>query len=124
MRHLKLIFLFASVFAAPVMAAESAPHDVMHFRVGHTFSAIDAHARLELLLAYWRERFGVETQWVGNEARLTGRIFGVEFVGSIRVGKNAVTADATDPGLLKRGIAYAYIDKKLKKYMHPTFKEE
>jgi|CXWL01.1.fsa_nt_gi hypothetical protein len=130
MRFFKLLIVSGFLLGAPALASEppraktESAKDQLHFHVGHAYSPVDAHARLQLLFEYWKGRFGVEAKWNGDEARISGRIWGIQIVGAIRVGKNAVTADANDPGSLMRGTAYAYIDKKLKKYLHPTFKEE
>lgn len=130
MRLFKIVIVSGLFLGVPALASEptasksQASKEQLHFYVGHTYSPVDAHARLQMLFEYWKERFGVETQWTGDEALIKGRIWGVPIVGSIRVGKNVVIADANDPGAFMRGRAYAYIDKKLKKYLHPTFKEE
>ena len=72
---------------------------------------------------YWKKRFGVTSRWEGDRGVATGNIMGIAFTAWFEVTDTTVGGDCTDPGFFTRGIAYAYIDKKLKKYMHPNYDE-
>lgn len=125
-----LLFSVGLLLSGLALAAEpprpaKEPHGkVLRFRIGHNYSLADAHARLQLLFDYWKQRYGVIATWIGDEAHLRGSVWGVQFVGAIAIQKNMVVANATDPGVFFRGTAYNYIDRKLKKYLHPTYQEE
>jgi hypothetical protein len=101
--------------------ADSASH--MIFKVPHTFSVADAHARLGYLLEYWKGRYGVSVTWLADRAWVDGSIWGVRFKGWIQVGEGEITSEANDPGFFVRGRGHHYVESKLKKYMHPTYAE-
>jgi hypothetical protein len=41
----------------------------------------------------------------------------------LEVTDSCVQAQATDPGLVWRGTGVSYVERKLKKYLHPTYDE-
>lgn len=102
-----------------------ASDDQLSLTVTHHFpTRTEARARIAQMLEYWGHRFSVKSEWRGYRAYCSGRLFGVDFRASFEVGDGEVTAKATDPGLLLRSSAYAYVEKKLKKYLHPDYAEE
>ena len=89
----------------------------------HTFSRDEARIRLQQLLDYWSEAYGVQRRWYGDTARVTGRIMGIKFDARVTVLDHAVQAEASDPGLFFRAVAVDYINAKLRKYLHPNYEE-
>ncbi len=89
----------------------------------HTFSRDEARIRLQQLLDYWGEAYGVQRRWYGDTARVTGRIMGIYFDARVTVKDHAVEAVASDPGLFFRAVAVDYINAKLRKYLHPNYEE-
>jgi hypothetical protein len=95
----------------------------LEFDVPHSFSVEDAKARMELLFQYWGTRFGVTHHWDGNVATVEGHVFGIDASGRLVVEPKRVHGVGKDPGLLFRGIGFRYVDKKLRKYLHPNWQE-
>jgi hypothetical protein len=48
---------------------------------------------------------------------------GIPVDAQLTVKDHAVEAVASDPGLLFRGAAISYIDRKLRKYLNPNYEE-
>ncbi len=92
-------------------------------RVVHGFSVSDAHARVQQMLDYWHQRFGVASRWDGQQVWVQGTIWGVDFRARFEVSDGVVSAEATDPGPLWRRAAIDYTIKKLRKYLSPTYAE-
>ncbi len=105
--------------AAPLRAHASP----LEFTVAHSFSIDDAKSRIEMLLAYWGERYGVKHRWEGMIAVVEGRIMGVDVSAELVVEGALVRGRANDPGLLLRNAARDYISRKLRKYLHPAYVE-
>ncbi|MCI0672897.1 MAG: polyhydroxyalkanoic acid system family protein, partial [Myxococcaceae bacterium] len=83
----------------------------------------EARERVQQLLTYWGERFGVQGFWTGNTVRVVGRLIGVAFEARLVVGDDRVVAEASDPGFFMRGAAIDYINRKLGKYLNPRYEE-
>jgi hypothetical protein len=95
----------------------------LHFKVLHKHSRDEARARTQYLFDYWKKRFGVTSRWDGDRAVASGNIMGISFTAWVEVTDTQVAGESTDPGFFTRGVAYAYIENKLKKYMHPNYDE-
>lgn len=95
----------------------------LRFKVTHAHTRAEARARLQYLFDYWKKRFGVASKWEGDHAVASGTIMGISFTAWVEVTDSSVGGESTDPGFFTRGVAYAYIEKKLKKYMHPNYDE-
>ena len=95
----------------------------LHFKVKHQHTRDEARARTQYLFDYWKKPFGVVSKWEGDHAVASGNIMGISFTAWVEVTDNTVGGESTDPGFFTRGIAYAYIESKLKKYMHPNYDE-
>ncbi len=91
--------------------------------IGHKFSTPEAHIRVQQLLDYWKARFGVTQNWVGERVWISGSIIGVDFRAILDVSNGWVKCESTDPGGLWRSFAREYVGKKLRKYLHPTYEE-
>ena len=99
------------------------PEQRIHIGVRHSFSKEEATARVGYLFDYWHRRFGVASVWQGNQAWISGRVFGLDIQARLEVTEDRVQGEAKDPGWLMRGRAADYIRKKLLKYMHPRYEE-
>lgn len=91
--------------------------------VGHAFERSVARERVGYLLEYWARRFGVHSEWRGDRVFLTGSVWGVEIKAVFSVQEKAVFAMAYDPGTMLASAAQRYVNKKLRKYLHPTYEE-
>lgn len=91
--------------------------------VGHGFERSVARARIGYLLEYWGHRFGIQSEWHGDRVFLTGSVWGVEIKAVFNVQEKAVFAMAYDPGTMLASAAQSYVNKKLRKYLHPTYEE-
>ena len=92
-------------------------------KVEHHFTRADARERVTQLLDYWSRRFGVKSEWRGYRVFLTGRVLGIDIKALFDVTDHDVLALASDPGTVLRGSAERYVDKKLHKYLSPTYDE-
>lgn len=95
----------------------------LQFDEPHGFTTAEARERIQLMFKYWSERFGVTSAWEGNRGNFSGRMFGLHFEGWMVVDGQRVSGMTSDPGFLLRGPARDYIDRKLKKYLHPQYQE-
>jgi hypothetical protein len=104
-----------------VLPAVSGP--TMTLLVGHHFSRHDAHARLQQLLDYWTERFHLSQTWDGDRVFVVGTVMSVDFKAQLEVTDTAVRCESNDPGSFLRNPARDYVRNKLRKYLHPEYKE-
>lgn len=89
--------------------------------VHHAFALAEAIDRLGYLLSYWKKRFNIQSEWRGNRVFLTGAVYGVKVQAMFEISETAVTGFARDPGWPWRGQISSYVDRKLKKYLSPTY---
>jgi hypothetical protein len=99
------------------------PEAKISLSIGHHFSRDAARERITYLLNYWRERFGITSSWAGDRVVMVGRIFGMNFRARFEITDSNVVAVASDPGYFMRGRAEHYVNRKLRKYLHPTYAE-
>jgi hypothetical protein len=102
---------------------EATPTPPLTLEVPHPFGRAFAHERIVQLLNYWHARFGVSSQWRGDQVFITGEVFGVVVKALLEITDSCVQAVANDPGLVWRGTGVSYVERKLKKYLHPTYDE-
>ncbi len=117
--RVRLFALMCLLFAG----AASAGEQKMIFKVDHHFSVADARARTQMLLDYWAKAYGVKYNWHGDRVFVTGRVTGVQIDAFIDVKSDAVAGEGSDPGPFVRALAQDYVQKKLRKYMHPEYRE-
>jgi hypothetical protein len=89
----------------------------------HSLSRDEARQRVQELLDYWCNRFGVQKRWSGDTALVHGQVMGVSIDAELVVGDHEVFATASDPGLLLRGAALDYVGRKLRKYLNPSYED-
>ncbi len=109
--------------AAPADPFAVKPDGELSLTVAHSFSRADARERVSQLLAYWAERFGVQSEWHGFRVFLSGKVLGIAVRAIFEVRDANVEAMAENPGSLLAGTARRYVDAKLHKYLHPTYAE-
>lgn len=85
----------------------------------HTLSAEEARKRVEALLAYWARKYGIRATWAGEKATMAGKAMGFAFDGWLQVNPSVVGGEASDPGMLLRGQAKKYLERKLGEYLDP-----
>lgn len=77
----------------------------------------DALARAHALTEYWSKKHGVKVEWREREVRLFGRVLGVKFDGTVKVGGGMIRADM-DAGFLAEKLgARQYVERKLDDYL-------
>lgn len=91
--------------------------------VNHPFDRTEATNRLSYLLAYWKKRFNIVSEWRGDRVFLSGSVYGIKIRALFTINDTSVVGLAHDPGWPMRGQVLAYVDHKLKKYMHPNYDE-
>ena len=89
--------------------------------VSHPFARSEAADRLAYLLAYWKSRFNISSQWRGGRVFVSGSVYGVEIEALFAIGDSSIVAIANDPGWPWTDKVGDYVDRKLKKYLHPTY---
>jgi hypothetical protein len=76
--------------------------------------------RVEQLLQYWGTKYGVQATWQGEGARLVGKVMGIQLDASFTITDKAVQGEGTDPGMLLRGQAKSYLQKKFGEVLDPS----
>lgn len=92
----------------------------MKFSQVHSLGKDEAKRRVERLTNYWHEQYGVSVDWQGDNARFRGSVKGIVFDANVTVNDRSIDAEGTDPGLLVRSVATAYLKKKLSDYLDPS----
>ena len=95
----------------------------LELRKSHAFTFSEARERVQLMLDYWKTRYGVHVYWAGTRAHVSGRLFGIDVDAVLEVNGKEVSGEFQDPGPLFRRPARDYIQKKLQKYLHPHFQD-
>jgi putative polyhydroxyalkanoate system protein len=95
----------------------------MKLELPHSLSREEAKRRIERLAGYWQKQYGVQATWSGDSVKLVGKVKGIAFDANVQIGDKAVHADGTDPGMLVRAMATAYLKQKLADYLDPNKSE-
>lgn len=89
----------------------------------HSFVRTEAVTRLGYLLAYWKKRFNIESEWHGDRVFLSGSVYGIKIQAMFAINDSNVVGFAHDPGWPWRGQVQSYVDRKLKKYLNVNYDE-
>jgi hypothetical protein len=89
----------------------------------HAFVRTEAATRLSYLLAYWKKRFNIESEWRGDRVFLSGSVYGIKIQAMFAINDSSVVGFAHDPGWPWRGQVQSYVDRKLKKYLNINYDE-
>lgn len=92
---------------------------MLKFEVPHSLPKDEVKKRVEQLLLYWGNKYGVKADWQGEGAKLVGKVMGIQLDASFVITDNAVSGEGTDPGLLLRGQAKSYLQKKFGEVLDP-----
>lgn len=93
---------------------------MMKFEVPHSLSQAEAKKRVEQLLQYWGGKYGVKASWVGEAAQVSGKVMGINLDASFQVTDRSIQGEGTDPGMLLRGQAKSYLQKKFSAVLDPS----
>ncbi|HLT30144.1 MAG TPA: polyhydroxyalkanoic acid system family protein [Myxococcaceae bacterium] len=96
---------------------------VMKFDVNHSLSKDQARERVQKLMGYWADKYGVKSEWNGDQASVLGKVMGINLEANFEVRDGQVCGEGTDPGMLLRGQAKKYIQKKFDEFLDPTKSE-
>ena len=115
------------ITGAPALGDETAPASgdpffidqarTLRVVVSHPFARSEAAGRQ----AYWKSRFNISSQWRGGRVFVSGSVYGVEIEALFAIGDSSIVAIANDPGWPWTDKVGDYVDRKLKKYLHPTY---
>lgn len=90
------------------------------FEVPNSLPVEDAKKRVEALLGYWNRKYGVSSAWTGVNATMKGKAVGVTIDGNLAVETTRIAGEASDPGMLLRGQAKKYLERKFAEYLDPS----
>jgi Putative polyhydroxyalkanoic acid system protein (PHA_gran_rgn) len=93
---------------------------MMQLQVAHSLPIDESKKRVEALLAYWKRKYAVDSNWNANTAKITGKAMGTSIDGTLEVLNTAIAMQAPDPGMLLRGQAQKYLTRKLSHYLNAT----
>jgi len=92
----------------------------MKIEVPHSLSKDEARKRIEQLLKYWTDKYGVKTDWSGDGAKVNGKVMGINLDARFTITDGAIQGEGTDPGMLLRGQAKSYLQKKFSTVLDPS----
>ena len=92
----------------------------MKLDIPHTLDKAEAKQRVEKLLGYWSNKYGVTAQWAGDAAKLSGKVMGIQLSADLEVRDGRVDGEASDPGFLFREKAKRYLTEKFSHYLDPN----
>lgn len=93
---------------------------MLKFEVPNSLSIEEAKKRVEALLEYWNRSYGVTSSWNGVKASMAGKAMGVSIDGKLEVASAKISGEAADPGMLLRGQAQKYLQRKFAQYLDPS----
>jgi hypothetical protein len=92
----------------------------LKFDVPHSLPKDEVKQRVEQLLAYWGKKYGVKSNWEGEGAKISGKVMGIQLDASFVITDKLVAGEGTDPGMLLRGQAKSYLQKKFGEVLDPS----
>lgn len=84
----------------------------MKFEVPHSLPKDQARQRVEQLLKYWKDKYGVTANWSGDGAKVVGKVMGISLDANFTITDGQIQGEGTDPGMLLRGKAKSYLQGK------------
>ena len=102
-------------------ASMEGPGMTFELSAPHRLELADARARLHALGDYLAGKYGLTINWTSeDEASISGSYLVVTIQGTLRLTPTVVTFSGKDPGMLWRGKAKDYLQRKLDKYLNPS----
>jgi hypothetical protein len=92
---------------------------MLKLEIPHSLPLEDARARVQALLDYWARKYNVRATWNGDKATFAGKAMGITIDGHLTLAPRQITGEASDPGMLLRGQAKKYLDRKFADYLDP-----
>jgi hypothetical protein len=86
----------------------------------HAFSQEEALERLQALTDYWSAKYGVKIEWKGSTGRVSGKVRGVMFDGTMQVDADRLWADIKTGFLAEKLGGKKYVASKLDDYLDPS----
>ncbi|NOJ82908.1 MULTISPECIES: polyhydroxyalkanoic acid system family protein [Myxococcus] len=93
---------------------------MMKFDIPHSLPKEEVKQRVDQLLQYWGGKYGVKADWQGEGAKIVGKVMGIQMDASFVITDKAVEGEGTDPGMLLRGQAKSYLQKKFGAVLDPN----
>ncbi|QDE97979.1 MULTISPECIES: polyhydroxyalkanoic acid system family protein [Myxococcus] len=93
---------------------------MMKFDIPHSLPKEEVKQRVDQLLQYWGGKYGVKADWQGEGAKIVGKVMGIQMDASFVITDKAVEGEGTDPGMLLRGQAKSYLQKKFGAVLDPS----
>ncbi len=93
---------------------------MMKFDIPHSLPKEEVKKRVDQLLQYWGGKYGVKADWQGEGAKIVGKVMGIQMDASFVITDKAVEGEGTDPGMLLRGQAKSYLQKKFGMVLDPN----
>ena len=93
---------------------------MMEFERRYELAEEDALARLHALTDYWSAKHGLDIRWNGGDVALNGKVKGVRFDGTVRVGEGVIRARVKANFLAEKLGGRAYVSRKLDEYLDPS----
>ncbi len=93
---------------------------MMKLEIPHRLPLEDAKKRVEALLGYWNRKYGVKSSWAGDKVTFAGKAMGITFDGNFVLQAAKIAGEAQDPGMLLRGSAKSYLERKFGEYLNPS----
>lgn len=90
----------------------------MKLEYPHSFTPEEAQARIRALTDYWM-KYGIQSSWRGDSAEISGKVKGVSFSGTLRLGAGALTGEVKVGFLAEKLGGRAYVERKLSEYLDP-----
>lgn len=80
----------------------------------------DARERMRALADYWSTKHGLRVEWQGESSlRVSGRVKGVSFEGTVAIAEGALTANVEAGWLAEKLGGRGYVERKLDDYLDP-----
>ena len=76
--------------------------------------------RAKALTGYWSAKYGVKTEWSGSTGRVSGKVRGVKFNGTVRIEAGRVSADIKAGFLAEKLGGKKYVEGKIEDYLNPA----
>lgn len=91
---------------------------MIHYERAYECSDEEAFTRLQSLGRYWKKKWGIEPNWRDSTANFDGRIKGVKFKGTVKIGGGRVDANIEAGFLAEKLGAKRYVSRKVDDYLN------